>query len=168
MLFRSDVLGLSGLITPSLDEMVFVAREMERRGLSIPLLIGGATTSRQHTAVKIAPEYRGATVHVLDASRVGDVMGSLLAPAQREAFESANRETQEQLRQQHQARRERPLVAYSAALKNRLQTNWAADAPLPTPVFLGRREVTVALADLVPFIDWTFFFAAWEIGRAHV
>ena len=163
---KADVLGLSGLITPSLDEMVFVAREMERRGLSIPLLIGGATTSRQHTAVKIAPEYRGATVHVLDASRVGDVMGSLLAPAQREAFESANRETQEQLRQQHQARRERPLVAYSAALKNRLQTNWAADAPLPTPVFLGRREVTVALADLVPFIDWTFFFAAWELkGR---
>ncbi len=162
---NADVLGLSGLITPSLDEMVFVAREMERRGIKVPLLIGGATTSRQHTAVKVAPEFTGTTVHVLDASRVGDVMSSLLNPAQREQFERSNSGLQTQLREQHSARKERPLLSYDAALKNRLAIDWAHE-PLPTPAFIGRRIVDVPLEDLVPFIDWTFFFAAWELkGR---
>ncbi|HUR34911.1 MAG TPA: methionine synthase [Vicinamibacterales bacterium] len=162
---KADVLGLSGLITPSLDEMVFVAREMERRGIRLPLLIGGATTSRQHTAVKIAPEFTGTTVHVLDASRVGDVMSSLLSPTLREPFERANLSLQAQLREQHSARKERPLMTYEAAQKNRLRIDWNAEPPA-TPSFTGRRVLEVPLEELVPFIDWTFFFTAWELkGR---
>ena len=161
----ADVLGLSGLITPSLDEMVYVAREMERRGMKLPLLIGGATTSRQHTAVKIAPEFSGTTVHVLDASRVGDAMSSLLSDTQRPQFETYNRALQEQLRQQHAARKERPLLSYEAALRNRLAIEWTTES-LPTPSFTGRRVIDVPLEELLPFIDWTFFFAAWELkGR---
>ena len=160
----ADVIGLSGLITPSLDEMVFVAKEMERRNFRRPLLIGGATTSRQHTAVKIAPEYGQATVHVLDASRVVDVVSSLLSDTERSRFEQENRVLQGTLRQQYSARRERPLLSYEAALKNRLKTDWTA-APL-APAFAGRRVVEAPLGELVPFIDWTFFFAAWELkGR---
>src|SRR5439155_6215103 len=109
---HADLVGLSGLITPSLDEMVFVAREMTRRALHFPLLIGGATTSRQHTAVKIAPEYGEATVHVLDASRVVDVVSSLLSAERRPAFEEENRTLQTRLRDQHTARKERPLLTY--------------------------------------------------------
>ncbi len=162
---RADLVGLSGLITPSLDEMVFVAREMERRELALPLLIGGATTSRQHTAVKIAPEYDATTVHVLDASRVVDVVSSLLNDDRRTAFDRSNRELQESLRAQHRARQERPLLSYAAAVANRLKIDWAREA-IPTPAFLGRRIVELPLAALVPFIDWTFFFAAWELkGR---
>src|SRR5216683_3377053 len=163
---EADLVGLSGLITPSLDEMVFVAKEMERRGFRVPLLIGGATTSRQHTAVKIAPEYSQATVHVLDASRVVDVASSLLSDSQRSGFESANRARQEELREQYKTRRERPLVPYQAALKNRLKINWASEA-LPAPSFIGRRVLDgVPLGEIVPYIDWTFFFSAWELkGR---
>jgi 5-methyltetrahydrofolate--homocysteine methyltransferase len=162
----ADLIGLSGLITPSLDEMVFVAREMERRHFSVPLLIGGATTSRQHTAVKIAPEYSRATVHVLDASRVVDVVSNLLSDSQRAQFERANRATQEELREQYSARRERPLLSYAAARENRLKIDWAAER-LPRPSFVGRRVLqAVPLDQLVPYIDWTFFFAAWELkGR---
>ena len=162
----ANLIGLSGLITPSLDEMVFVAREMERRHYSVPLLIGGATTSRQHTAVKIAPEYSKATVHVLDASRVVDVVSNLLSDSQREPFERANRETQEELREQYSARRERPLLSYTAARENRLKIDWTTE-PLARPSFVGRRELqAVPLEALVPYIDWTFFFAAWELkGR---
>jgi len=163
---RADLVGLSGLITPSLDEMVFVAKEMERRRIELPLLIGGATTSRQHTAVKIAPEYGHATVHVLDASRVVDVVSSLLSADRRSSFERSNRELQEKLREQHSARRERPLLDYQAALANRFTTDWARE-PLPEPAFLGRRVLAdVPLDAIVPYIDWTFFFAAWELkGR---
>jgi 5-methyltetrahydrofolate--homocysteine methyltransferase len=163
---RADLVGLSGLITPSLDEMVFVAREMTRRGMHLPLLIGGATTSRQHTAVKIAPEYADATVHVLDASRVVDVVSSLLSDERRAAFTGENRALQQNLRDQHSARKERPLLAYETAMANRLTIDWARDTP-PAPPFVGRRVLAdVPLADLVPFIDWTFFFAAWELkGR---
>ena len=159
---KANVLGLSGLITPSLDEMVFVAREMERRGLKLPLLIGGATTSRQHTAVKVAPEYGGSTVHVVDASRVGDVMSNLLNDTQRDQFDVQNRSLQAQLREQHSARKARPLLPYSAAFANRLDLDWTRE-PLTTPSFLGRRTIDVPLEELVPFIDWTFFFAAWEL-----
>jgi 5-methyltetrahydrofolate--homocysteine methyltransferase len=146
--------------------MVFVAQEMERRHIRLPLLIGGATTSPQHTAVKVAPEYGQTTVHVLDASRVVDVVSSLLSGDRRPAFETANRALQLRLRDQHIARRERPLLSYEAALANRPKFDWTA-APLATPAFVGRRVLAgVPLEELVPYIDWTFFFAAWELkGR---
>jgi len=160
---KADLVGLSGLITPSLDEMVFVAKEMTRRKMHLPLLIGGATTSRQHTAVKIAPEYGESTLHVLDASRVVDVVSSLLSDDRRAAFEQENRDLQERLREQHGARKERPLLAYGSALGNRLKIDWTRET-LPEPSFIGRRVLAdVPLADLVPYIDWTFFFAAWEL-----
>jgi len=163
---KADLIGLSGLITPSLDEMVFVAKEMERRHIRLPLLIGGATTSKQHTAVKIAPEYGETTVHVLDASRVVDVVSSLLNPRARPAFEDDNRTLQDQLRVQYSTRRERPLLTYDAALKNRLTIDWAGET-LPEPAFTGRRILAgLPLETLIPYIDWTFFFAAWELkGR---
>ncbi len=160
---NADIIGLSGLITPSLDEMVYVAQQMRHRGMTLPLLIGGATTSRQHTAVKIAPEYQPPVVHVPDASRVVDVVSSLLSPTQRRGFEAANRGEQEKLRDQYAARRERPILSYEEARRNRLRLDFS-DAP--TPAFTGRREVDVDVAELVPYIDWTFFFAAWELkGR---
>ena len=162
---KADLIGLSGLITPSLDEMVFVAKEMERRNIGLPLLIGGATTSRQHTAVKIAPEYTESTVHVLDASRVVDVVSSLLSDDRRAAFEHTNRGLQETLRFQHSQRKERPLLPYETALANRLAIDWPSQT-LPEAPFIGRRVVNVPLEDLVPYIDWTFFFSAWELkGR---
>src|SRR3712207_5604399 len=111
----ADVVGLSGLITPSLDQMVDVAREMERRGLELPLLIGGATTSKQHTAVKIAPEYARPTVHVLDASRVVGVVSDLLDPTRRERLDRDNRGLQERLREQHADRDRKPLLPIAAA-----------------------------------------------------
>jgi 5-methyltetrahydrofolate--homocysteine methyltransferase len=162
---RADLIGLSGLITPSLDEMAFVARDMERRHLTLPLLIGGATTSKQHTAVKIAPEYRQPVVHVLDASRAVETVASLLSAGQREAFVGSNRQLQEELREVHSGRRERPLLSYAAAVANRLKIGWHEE-DLPAPAFTGRRHVEAALGDLVPYIDWTFFFSAWELkGR---
>jgi 5-methyltetrahydrofolate--homocysteine methyltransferase len=162
----ADAIGLSGLITPSLDEMVAVAREMERRRMTIPLLIGGATTSKQHTAVKIAPEYSRSVVHVLDASRVVDVVSQLLNPATRDSFDKANRAHQAELRAAHAARQERPLLSYAQARANAASFDWAG-GDLPVPDFIGRRVIhNLPLAELVPFIDWTFFFAAWELkGR---
>jgi len=158
-----DVIGLSGLITPSLDEMVFVASEMERRKMTLPLLIGGATTSPQHTAVKIAPEYSQPTVHVPDASRVVDVVASLINPELKPAFDAANRAHHVKLREQHAGKRERPTLSIEKARANRLKLDFANAA---TPSFTGLKKVDVALADLVPFIDWQFFFAAWELkGR---
>jgi 5-methyltetrahydrofolate--homocysteine methyltransferase len=160
---HADIIGLSGLITPSLDEMVFVAQEMERRHIRLPLLIGGATTSPQHTAVKVAPEYRNPTVHVLDASRVVDVVANLLSDDRRAAFEQSNVAIQSRLRDQHAARRERPLLPYAAALANRLKIDWASTR-LASPAFIGRRLLAdVPLDEIVPYIDWTFFFAAWEL-----
>ena len=161
----ADIIGLSGLITPSLDEMVYVAREMERRQLTTPLLIGGATTSRQHTAVKIAPEYSGPTVHVLDASRAVDVVSSLLSDRQRDEYLRGVRVEQEALRERYSSRADRPLLSIEAARANRLKTDWDA-LELPAPWFVGRRVVEPPLEALVPFIDWTFFFSAWELkGR---
>ena len=161
----ADLVGLSGLITPSLDEMVYVATEMTQRGLQLPLLIGGATTSRQHTAVKIAPAYPGTTVHVADASRVIDVVSRLLSPEQRPTFDAENRADQARLREQYAGRRARALATYAAARDNPLRTDWDA-LDLPAPSFTGRRTVEVPLEELTPFIDWTFFFAAWELkGR---
>jgi 5-methyltetrahydrofolate--homocysteine methyltransferase len=157
-----DIIGLSGLITPSLDEMVHVAREMERQGFDVPLLIGGATTSPQHTAVKVAPEYHASTVHVLDASRAVGVVSSLLDPDKHRVFDAENRAKQEELRLVHARKHEKPLLSWADARANALRLDWAGYEP-PAPAFIGRREIEVALADLVPFIDWTFFFGAWEL-----
>jgi 5-methyltetrahydrofolate--homocysteine methyltransferase len=160
---QADIIGLSGLITPSLDEMVYVAQQMQHRGMVLPLLIGGATTSRQHTAVKIAPEYQPPVVHVPDASRVVDVVSSLLSDTLRPAFDAANREEQTSLRQKYGSRQERPTLSYAEAFNNRLRLDFS---DVPAPAFTGRREVDVDLSELVPYIDWTFFFVAWELkGR---
>ncbi|MFN2444092.1 MAG: methionine synthase [Vicinamibacterales bacterium] len=160
-----DIVGLSGLITPSLDEMVFVAQEMKRRDVSLPLLIGGATTSRQHTAVKIAPEYGQPVVHVPDASRVVDVVSHLLSREHRAAFDASNQADQQRLRDQYGTRREKPLLSYADARANRLRLPFDDDT-IAVPAFTGARQVDVDLAELVPYIDWTFFFAAWELkGR---
>jgi len=162
---KADIVGLSGLITPSLDEMAFVAREMERRRFTLPLLIGGATTSRQHTAVKIAPEYSGPVLHVLDASRAVDVVARLLGD-DRETFDAANRATQIEIRESYAVRREKPMLAYEQARANRLQTNWEEHV-IASPWFVGRRFLDdVPLGEIARFIDWTFFFSAWELkGR---
>jgi len=158
-----DLVGLSGLITPSLDEMVHVAREMERRGLDLPLLIGGATTSRQHTAVRIAPAYHQSTIHVADASRAVSTVASLLDVAARPEFERKNRERQEMLRSLHAEKSAKPLLSYQEALANRTKIAWRAE-DIATPAFLGRRVLQkVPLAELAKYIDWTFFFSAWEL-----
>jgi 5-methyltetrahydrofolate--homocysteine methyltransferase len=163
---HADLIGLSGLITPSLDEMVFIAREMEHRGMTLPLLIGGATTSKPHTAVKIAPEYGQPVVHVLDASRAVDVVARLLNPTQRPAFVRTNLADQERVREQHSAVRRRPLLTWQAAKANRLRLDWKPEA-IATPSFTGARLLDdVRIQDVVPYVDWTFFFSAWELkGR---
>ena len=159
----ADMVGLSGLITPSLDEMATVAAEMERREMSIPLLIGGATTSKQHTAVKIAPAYGRLVTHVLDASRAVGVVSRLLDHGEREGFADEVREEQERLRDLYANRRQRPVHSYEAARARRLAIDWDA-GDLPVPAFTGRRELRdVPLADIARYIDWTFFFHAWEL-----
>jgi 5-methyltetrahydrofolate--homocysteine methyltransferase len=152
--------GLSGLITPSLDQMVSVAQEMQRRGMSLPLLIGGATTSKQHTAVRIAPAYDNPTVHVLDASRVVGVMSDLLDPARAAALDQANRADQERLRQQHADKQHRAVLPLEQARANREQLSFG---DLPVPAFTGTRVVEPALGALRELIDWQFFFTAWEL-----
>ena len=159
---RCDAVGLSGLITPSLDEMVTVAKEMERRGLDLPLLIGGATTSRQHTAVRIAPSYSQPTVHVLDASRVVGVVGQLLDPARREQIDVSNRDEQQRLRSLHEERERKPLLPIRAARENRTKIVWKPE-DLVAPAFTGLRTVEPSIEELRPMIDWTFFFHAWEL-----
>jgi 5-methyltetrahydrofolate--homocysteine methyltransferase len=156
----ADVVGLSGLITPSLDQMVDAAHEMERRGLSLPLLIGGATTSRQHTAVKIAPEYSQPVVHVLDASRVVGVVASLIDPSRRAALDAENRAAQEQLRELHAERQRKPLLTIAEARANRAVVAFDDLAP---PSFTGLRVVEPSLETLREYIDWQFFFYAWEL-----
>jgi 5-methyltetrahydrofolate--homocysteine methyltransferase len=159
----ADIVGLSGLITPSLDEMVGVAKEMERRGLRLPLLIGGATTSKQHTAVRIAPAYSGSTVHVLDASRVVGVVSGLLDPGRRDAADRANRELQAELRVQHEGKMRRALLSLDASREARLRLPFD---DLTAPSFTGVRVVEPELALLRGYVDWTFFFHAWELrGR---
>ena len=162
----ANMIGLSGLITPSLDEMASVAREMERRRMTLPLLIGGATTSRQHTAVKIAPEYSQPTVHVLDASRVVDVVAAFMSDDRRGAFVQSNREAQDEIREKYKARSEKPLLTYEQAVANRLPYDWDTHVTA-TPAFVGRRFLDdVPLAEIARYIDWTYFFSAWELkGR---
>jgi len=162
----ADVVGLSGLITPSLDEMVSVAAEMDRRGMQQPLLIGGATTSRQHTAVKIAPAFGRPVVHVHDASRAVNVVASLLDTQKCKILVAENDVSQEQLRYVYSERASQPVVSLDDARSNcRKLTFTAADAP--PPPFTGVHVLDeVALDELVEYIDWTFFFHAWELkGR---
>jgi len=163
----ADVIGLSGLITPSLDEMVHVAREMKREGFNVPLLIGGATTSPAHTAVKVAPEYVHGVVHVLDASRVVNVVSSLLSPEQKPGFLAEVKAKQERQREEFAARRSRkPLLSIATARARTPQFDWN-HVDIPQPDFLGRRVfANVPLEEIVPFIDWGPFFSAWELhGR---
>ena len=152
--------GLSGLITPSLDEMVSVATEMQRRGLKLPLLIGGATTSRQHTAVRVAPAYDGTTVHVLDASRVVGVVSDLLSDDRARVLAATNRAEQQHLRDQHEKSQQRPLLTLEQARANREQVPFD---DLPVPAFTGVRTVHPDLTALRGMIDWQFFFLAWEL-----
>ncbi len=163
----ADIIGLSGLITPSLDEMVHVAREMEREGFRVPLLIGGATTSKAHTAVKIAPAYRQPVVHVLDASRAVTVVGQLKRPDARDAFAAENRLNQERLRREHAEKRSaRPLLPLEAARRRRTKIDWAA-YDIPRPSFTGVRALDVPLGELVPLIDWSPFFHTWELKGTY-
>ncbi|HEX2902484.1 MAG TPA: methionine synthase [Jatrophihabitans sp.] len=157
---QADVIGLSGLITPSLDEMVSVAAEMQRRGMTLPLMIGGATTSRQHTAVRVAPAYEGSTVHVLDASRVVGVVSALLDPDRARALDVDNRAEQERLREAHANRQQRRLLPLEQARANYEPVSFD---DLPTPEFTGVRIVEPSLSELRELIDWTFFFLAWEV-----
>jgi 5-methyltetrahydrofolate--homocysteine methyltransferase len=156
----ADAIGLSGLITPSLDEMVTVGAEMQRRGIKLPLLVGGATTSKQHTAVRIAPAYDGTTVHVLDASRVVGVVSDLLDANRAEQLGVATRLDQERLREQHANRRSQPLLSIAEARANREEADFTG---LPTPAFTGLRTVEPDLTALREMIDWQFLFLAWEL-----
>jgi 5-methyltetrahydrofolate--homocysteine methyltransferase len=163
---QADVIGLSGLITPSLDEMVHVAREMDRLDFHVPLLIGGATTSRAHTAVKIAPHYRNPVVHVLDASRAVGVVSSLLSDDLRPGFEQKTSSDYERLRQEHAARtKDNKLIPIGQARANRTPIDWAPYAP-PQPDFTGRSAIEAPLPTLAEYIDWSPFFHTWELrGR---
>jgi len=158
-----DIVGLSGLITPSLDEMVHVAKEMKRRGMKMPLLIGGATTSRQHTAVKIAPEYDGATTHVLDASRAVSTVAALLDPKQLDTFVSKTREDYEQLRRLHAHKRAKPLLPFAVANERRPRLAFGPEE-IGKPAFASLRVLDdIDLGEVAKYIDWTFFFTAWEL-----
>jgi 5-methyltetrahydrofolate--homocysteine methyltransferase len=157
-----DIVGLSGLITPSLDEMTYVAREMQRRKLTLPLLIGGATTSAKHTAVKIAPQYEQPTVHVLDASRCVGVVDKLMNPTLRPQLEKENRELQRQLAESYR-RRDVKLVPLAAARARRFQTDWRT-VDIPVPAFTGTRVLRdFPLAEIAPYIDWSPFFLTYEM-----
>ena len=164
---KVDMIGLSGLITPSLDEMGHVAKEMQREGFTLPLLIGGATTSRVHTAVKIAPAYERGTLHVLDASRAVGVVGRLLSENDCDDFIAANAKLQDELREKHYSKRKaKPLLPIAEARARAPRIDWRAD-DIPQPEFTGVRvEDDFPLETLVEFIDWSPFFHAWELqGR---
>jgi 5-methyltetrahydrofolate--homocysteine methyltransferase len=159
----AEIIGLSGLITPSLDEMASVAKEMERRGMDLPLLIGGATTSRQHTAVKIAPHYSHPVIHVLDASKSVNVVSDILSSERKDGLAESNRDEQEKLRAVYEGRKKKPLLSIADARANASEVDFA-NPPPAKPSFLGRHIVDdVTVADLDPYIDWTFFFSTWEL-----
>jgi 5-methyltetrahydrofolate--homocysteine methyltransferase len=164
---KADVIGLSGLITPSLDEMVHVAREMTRQGFGVPLLIGGATTSAAHTAVKIAPAYAPGVVHVLDASRVVNVVSALLSPEQRAPYLAEVAGKQAQLRAEFEGRQGKRAALPLAAARARAAASHWAEVDIPRPEFLGTKAFDpVPLAEITPLIDWGPFFSAWELhGR---
>ena len=162
-----DVIGLSGLITPSLDEMVHVAKEMTRLSFTQPLLIGGATTSHPHTSVKIAPEYAHGVTHVLDASRVVNVVSALLSEEQKPKFLSEMAAKQKVAREEFMSRRAtRTLLTIEEARRRRQPFTEAEVAAIAKPELIGTRAYEVPLTEIVPFIDWQPFFSAWELhGR---
>ena len=161
-----QIIGLSGLITPSLDEMVHVGRELTREGFDLPLLIGGATTSKAHTAVKIAPGYNHSVVHVLDASRAVGVVGSLVNADLRADFAKKVRTDYDQIRQTHQDRGAKSLWTLAQVRANRFQSKWA-EINIPIPAFTGVKVMPQqSLDQLIPYIDWSPFFHTWELrGR---
>lgn len=161
---NADIIGLSGLITPSLDEMVHIAKEMKRRGMTQPLLIGGATTSRMHTAVKIAPEYGNGVIHVLDASRSVTVAGSLLNKEQKEVFLKSTTEEYVKLKEGFDNKKSiKQYLPYSEALQNKVNIDWTGFSPV-TPGFTGIQVFTDAdLNEIRSYIDWKPFFIAWEM-----
>src|SRR5882724_418903 len=175
---QADMIGLSGLITPSLDEMVHVAKEMQRQGFNLPLLIGGATTSKAHTAVKIAPSFSHAVIHVLDASRAVGVVGSLINPQLKPAFVEKVRADYTKLRSQHAEQKAKPMLTLPEARQRRTAIEWKS-SDIAVPEFTGIRVLAadadsllthdvsrITLSDLVPFIDWSPFFHTWELrGR---
>ena len=161
---NADIVGLSGLITPSLEEMAHVAHEMQRLGMTQPLLIGGATTSRVHTAVKIAPNYSGVTIYVPDASRAVGVASKLLSGELRDAYVAEVAADYEKVRAQHAGKKGPALVSLAAARANAFKADWAHYVP-PVPTFIGRREFrNVDLAEIARCIDWGPFFQAWELS----
>jgi 5-methyltetrahydrofolate--homocysteine methyltransferase len=160
---KVDIIGLSGLITPSLDEMVHVAREMERKGLTLPLLIGGATTSKAHTAVKIAPNFNQPVVHVLDASRAVPVASSLISAEHKPKFAAQIREEYDRVRATHSSQTTK-LLSLEVARKNAPKLKFD---DLPKPEFTGAKTIEPALAELVPFIDWSPFFHTWELRGVY-
>lgn len=158
-----DIIGLSGLITPSLDEMVYLAKEMDKLNISIPIMIGGATTSRAHTAVKIAPEYRETVVHVNDASRAVTVAGSLLNTATKTEYSKSLREEYDKLREGYLNRsRDKDFLTIEDARRNKLQLDWDNFTPYK-PKFIGVDTIEPKLSELVDFIDWTPFFQTWDL-----
>lgn len=162
-----DIIGLSGLITPSLDEMVHVAKEMERQGFSLPLLIGGATTSKAHTAVKIEPNYSGPTTYVQNASRTVGVVAALLSDAQKDEFVARTRREYDTVREQHARKRPRtPPVSLDAARANGLAIDWQNYTP-PVPQFLGVQHVEAPISILREYIDWTPFFMTWSLSGKY-
>ena len=165
---QADIIGLSGLITPSLDEMITVAREMEKAKLNIPLMIGGATTSKTHTAVKITPEYKnGFAIHVKDASKAVGVATSLLSETIREGFISDTNKDYEKTKARHFSRqKERDIISIEEARKNKLKINWSEDY-ITKPNELGPLTVTTNFRELIPFIDWTPFFMTWELAGKY-
>ncbi|HHN8582841.1 methionine synthase [Providencia rettgeri] len=162
-----DIIGLSGLITPSLDEMVHVAKEMERQGFALPLLIGGATTSKAHTAVKIEPNYSGPTTYVQNASRTVGVVSALLSATQKADFVARTRREYDTVRQQHGRRRPKtPPVALDVARANAVNIDWQNYQP-PVPKFQGIQEVTASISTLRDYIDWTPFFMTWSLAGKY-
>jgi len=158
-----DIIGLSGLITPSLDEMVYLAKEMDKLNIKIPVMIGGATTSRAHTAVKIAPEYQSTVVHVNDASRAVTVASNLLQSETKTAFSASLREEYDTLREGYLNRsREKNFLSIAQARQNKFQIDWKNFKPMQ-PNFIGTKTIDVDLSELVDFIDWTPFFQSWEL-----
>ncbi|MEE2657100.1 MAG: methionine synthase [Candidatus Latescibacterota bacterium] len=165
---RADIIGLSGLITPSLDEMVHVAEEMERLELDLPLLIGGATTSRRHTAVKIAPVYSGPTLHVSDASRAPKVASNLMTKTRRIGLVTENREEQQRMRVQFESDSSaRSLMSYGEAVERRARLDFSS-ANVATPTQVGTQVLApVPLDEIVPYIDWSPFFHVWQLRGSH-
>jgi 5-methyltetrahydrofolate--homocysteine methyltransferase len=158
-----DIIGLSGLITPSLDEMVYLAKEMDKLNIKIPVMIGGATTSRAHTAVKIAPEYKETVVHVNDASRAVTVATNLLQPDTKVTYAKSLREEYDTLREGYLNRsREKNFLSIEEARKNKFKIDWDTFEPVK-PNFIGTKTIEVELSELVDFIDWTPFFQSWEL-----